>query len=767
MSDSYKRRPVNNNNDNNNGFEGIQIPPTSAAGYQPLRSSAETAKPIGQPYTQLDSQGRTWFNATCYGITIAIFIVLLAVGCVVTGVIVWHRAQEHVETKRCGDITIPESSLCVDVIIGGCGTAGSTAAREISADPSLSVLCIEEGPDWYNLTEVLTIGNFLAYFQSLDGPVANKFYYDYHTTYETGLLGVGPLGPTPGRIHIRGGRGLGGSASFNYMFTFKNVESFWDDWDTIGGSSGTWSGAAMYQVMKELEHFNDHGQYIPDATRGDGSLPTQTWKVDLYPGYSIVGTDQEALMKLIGGSLGLPEYPDSAYNTLGNRLGVYPHIELLRDFDTTSPRLRWSARASFLGPDVMNQATNRGVSPRQLAVEINSTVFDLVSVPTPNGPKFVGVRYKASDGNVKTAYARHTVVATFGVNTAPILQRSGVGPADVLAFANVQPVIVNEHVGQHLTLHLSPIVFAAWPNITSSTYGDPDHIGINAIVLAAEDLSEAAAVPGRESFAMFSFTLGFPGLFLLGGQWATPKSEGSIRIHSKDPFHLPQITTNTLTNPDDMVSLRNFTRNLVYSVQAYDPSVFIIAPDGPTLADDALLDGFFRATITIPDHYYSTCRMSQTAATGVVDNRFRVHGAAGGSLRVCDLQSLPYQSFGNPYAVAIALGSQCGRMVVEEFGSAAAKKELPVRRATAKNDLKHGRRHSTSTKTSRAPPTHAGKAMTDEEMWDMYQHAIEVAIEKLDRERAAKIVTAIKGSPEYKRLEAIYGTTSKKNTKTA
>jgi choline dehydrogenase-like flavoprotein len=750
MSDALKRRPINNDN----VYDGLQIPPS---GYQALRSSAETAtKPIGQPYTALDGQGRTWFNATCYGITVAVFIVLLAVGCVVTGVIVWHSAKEHVETKRCGTIDIPESARCVDVIIGGCGTEGAAVAREVSSDPTLSVLCVEAGPDWYDKPDVRDSSQLLNYL-SLDGQNTNKYFYNIRGGLESGLVSFAFLGPSPARVSVQSGRMLGGYSPVSYEVAFRGASDMWDEWDTLAGSPGTFTGAAMHAVYRDIEYLNAHGHYAADASRGDGTQTTQTVKVDTIPHGAIAGsTDYEMFASFASAALSIPNLGDVSYNSPGSSIGVSPFMELVRDFDTSAPELQWSSRQAFLGPNVMNQQTYHGVSPRQLEVLINSTISDILSIETPNGPRFVGIKYKASNGNTEFAYARKAVVATFGVQSALVLQRSGVGPADVLEEANVKPIIVNDNVGQHLKSRPNPFVVAYWPNVTAAGV-DVDFLGVTSSIIALDDLSPSG-VPGRAAYGVVMFGLA-PEILLLDIVFTNPKSSGSMNISTADPYHAPKVITNALTHPDDLQSLRYVMRHVVDSMSAADPNFFPLTVDAPTLASDVDLDAHLSSTTTLINSWWSSCKMGTSPSNGVVDNRFRVFGAEGGSLRVCDTQVAPNGYLGTPVFPGMALGTVCGRMLVEEYGSTTAAE-------AKKNSFSVPKQKAAHRKHAEKRAHHHTNRMSDETMWDAYQKAIASIREKMPSDRGEKMIMSIMMTSEYKRLEAIYGEAKKKKVPT-
>jgi choline dehydrogenase len=538
---------------------------------------------------------------------------------------------------------------------------------------------------------------------------------------------------------------LGGSSSVNYMLTFRSDQSWWDNFDVNAGSPGTFSGTNMYNVYEDIEYLDDHGHYASNPTRGFGVLPSQTVKVDVKPHNNVNGSEIENGVNLMSTAYGIPAHFNESYNAPGDRLGAYAYSEMLQNFNTSSPELRWSGRFAFAGPDVMDQQTYTGIYPRRSAYLQNATVFRLHSLPTASGPQFVGAQFRGPGNSVHNAYARKTVIMTSGILTPAILQRSGIGPSVTLAEAGVAPVLVNENVGRHLTTHPNYAVIAAWPGFTGVSPDGPGDVNFQPSLL--EDYSPVG-VPGYGAYTVGFVGLG-PGIGISGANYMNAKSEGTYNISSPDPFMYPRIVSNAYTDADDMLSMRDNVRYFINRTTTADPSYFPLNIDATTLNDDTLLDAWLRGPGggDVSDHYFGTARMGTDASTAVVDNQFRVFGAAAGSLRVCDTQVIPFPTHGNPYYAAMALGDVCGNMVAQEFGTRSSLPQVkhPGRQAAAA-EKKNQREPTRAAATARLTPP------SDDALWSYYEAAIAAIGQKLPSNQASSLIAGIKATSDYIRL---------------
>jgi len=307
------------------------------------------------------------------------------------------------------------------------------------------------------------------------------------------------------------------------------------------------------------------------------------------------------------------------------------------------------------------------------------------------GTTVVGVEFRDSTGRLRKAFVTHEVILSAYLNSAAILQRSGIGPADVLASAGITPVLVNENVGQNFQVQGILQLPAFWANMTGTGMG----VG-QTPSLATSMTTDTTGVPTPSNRAFLNFAFGFygvPQVAALGVVQNFPVSKGYVKVNSPDPFMSPQIYTGLLSNSSDVVSYREDVRALILDITAYDPSFLPLTLDNATLYDDTALDAFIRANMEVQYHYHDMTKMGTSAATSVIDARFRVHGMTG--LRVCDNGVIPVTD-GNPSLPVSAIGDICGRLILEDAGSGYARKPNRVPAAAKK-----GARVSTPAK--RAP----------------------------------------------------------------
>ena len=150
-----------------------------------------------------------------------------------------------------------------------------------------------------------------------------------------------------------------------------------------------------------------------------------------------------------------------------------------------------------------------------------------------------------------------------------------------------------------------------------------------------------------------------------------PKSTGTVRLASSDPFDEPVVDLNYLSSESDIVLLRTairFTRQLKEEIVArgYRLVDYIV----PSSDADADIDAFIRRACQTTYHYSSTCRMAPedggpTRGTGgVLDDRLRVHGVRG--LRVADSSAFPRILSTHLAAPTVALAEKCADMIKED-----------------------------------------------------------------------------------------------------
>jgi choline dehydrogenase len=215
--------------------------------------------------------------------------------------------------------------------------------------------------------------------------------------------------------------------------------------------------------------------------------------------------------------------------------------------------------------------------------------------------------------------------------TPQILTLSGIGPAESLEELNIEPVFVNDAVGQNLHDH-------PWVPIVSLIEPTPFDGIRNHLKWTTEAAREIDVVDDVVSLTavMNPAVLNIPGeagsaeAWLLVNVLGKPQSTGYLKVVSTDPQEQPEIHSNYLGDPIDMARMKEAVR-LMYSIATTEPVKSeireVLQPPADALADDATLEAWLHQTVTTTYHATSTCRMGNSVDDGsVVDQRLAVHG---------------------------------------------------------------------------------------------------------------------------------------------
>jgi choline dehydrogenase len=121
------------------------------------------------------------------------------------------------------------------------------------------------------------------------------------------------------------------------------------------------------------------------------------------------------------------------------------------------------------------------------------------------------------------------------------------------------------------------------------------------------------------------------------------RSVGELRLVSADPSVPPRLDFNYLSEPSDLVRLREHARLALEIGQhpAFDAiRAGLLQPTAEDTADDAALDAWIARTISTGHHISCTCRMGPSSdPLAVVDQFGRVYGLE--NLRVIDASIMP------------------------------------------------------------------------------------------------------------------------------
>ncbi|KAK1961261.1 GMC oxidoreductase [Colletotrichum sublineola] len=550
-----------------------------------------------------------------------------------------------------------------DFIIAGGGTAGLVLANRLSESGKQRVLVLEAGPS----PEVVSAYKPPGGNQFLAGTAID---WSFYTTPQEHL---------DNRIlSYHRGRCLGGSSAINGFYYGRGSASVYDDWVKIGNSGWGWSD--VYPLFVKGTRFNapdnhvakgfdvSYKTYEPSAY-GDGPLQIG------FQGY--VPPSGVGFIEAAADALKIPIVKD--YNT-GNSTGVKQgtgHLD--------ANFMRSSSYDSYL-----KQAQGRP----NLDVLYSASVWKINFNNTSGGgkPRAQGVAFMDHpSGIVYEVKANKEVIVSAGAFQSPqLLMVSGVGPSAQLKEFGIEPVHINENIGQHLNDHsVFSIMATSTPEFSTSDmvatysalreaqnefynnatgqYTAPSGITNAFQKLSEDELKKIGAADvvnaglGNQSHIEYLFE----SIFYPGGPtpYYTPRSNetyisltassmvalsrGNVTLRSSSMAEFPKINPNYYAHPADrkiaVASFRYLRKILAHPRMAQftaGPNKGEVSPGAPVTDDDedAIL-AYVRAN-TIPNwHASGTNQMRPEADGGVVDPRLRVYGVDG--LRVVDCSIIP------------------------------------------------------------------------------------------------------------------------------
>ncbi|MBX6742836.1 MAG: GMC family oxidoreductase N-terminal domain-containing protein [Acetobacteraceae bacterium] len=524
-----------------------------------------------------------------------------------------------------------------DYVIVGAGAAGSVLANRLTEDPGVTVCVLEAGPPDRNPFIHIPAG-FI------------KTLFDPSVTWQ---FRTQPTANTGGRaIATVQGRTLGGSSSINGMIYNRGQPADLDNWAQRGNRG--WSYAECLPYYRRSE--NRMG------------LCDETKRGRYEDGIPITDMDwiHPVSEAFIAGcvAMGIPRNPD--YNS-GDQVGVGYFQRAIRN------GRRVSAARAFLKP---------AMSRPNLEVRTNARASAILL----EGKRAVGIRYlTARGGPAREVRARREVILSAGtVNTARLLQVSGIGPAWLLQRLGVPVQHELRGVGENFRDHYaSRIVVRAKPGVTtlnelsrgwrlgaqilrwglrrpSILATAPSHVHVfwkSFEGLDAPDL-QCVFTPGSYAEGKVYILDDYPGM--TAGAWQhRPESTGWVRARGTDVFEDPEIQPNYLSDPMDrrvhLAGMRLVRRML--STPQLAPYVERETLPGPQVqSDDELLD-FARRNGSTTYHLIGTARMGPASdPMAVVDDQLRVHGMQG--LRVVDASIMPNMPSANTYATTLMIAEK-------------------------------------------------------------------------------------------------------------
>jgi len=525
-----------------------------------------------------------------------------------------------------------------DYIIVGAGSSGCVLANRLSADPAVSVLLVESGPDDTSplIRMPRGIGKLLA--------PGNPHVWAYQ---------ISPGGNLPPETWLKG-RAIGGSSSVNGMVYVRGAPMDYDHWAALGCTGWGWN--EMGQRFVALE---DH-ELGAAAWRGAGG----PLRVSVHPAGSPLC---EAVLDAAG-QMGVARSADvNGVDTVAEGGMGYQTI-------TTWHGKRFSAARAFLTP--VRKRANLDVLTETDVLKIRFS-----------GQRASGIEMRGH-GRAKTVDAVREIILSAGaIQTPKLLQLSGIGPAALLRAFGIDVVVDAPNVGRNLREHR---YLSTQYRVTAGSMNDRftglrlagsvlnyllrskgalTHAAheVGGFVKTRPGLDHADAQIGVGLYSMHATDKGIdiekaPGMTILG-YFTRPESQGEIRIQSPDPGMQPSIEANHFSAEIDRISAVSLFRWLRRLGRQSALSKWIVEETAPGPAietdDDILTNAVSLGGTSF--HVSGTARMGSDSES-VVDPQLRVRGVSG--LRVVDTSIMPTLVSGNTNAPAMAIGLRAADFIL-------------------------------------------------------------------------------------------------------
>ncbi|KAK3089543.1 hypothetical protein FSP39_004445 [Pinctada imbricata] len=531
------------------------------------------------------------------------------------------------------------------VIVGG-GTAGSILASRLSENPDVTVLLLEAGgldrdPD-------IKI--------PLLSTLERKTEYDwmYYTVPQQHAMQSAK--EKRGRF-IRG-RILGGTSMVNNMVYMRGSSKKYDDWEKIGGCKG-WGYKDIIPYFLKSEHIDIQ------------HLTTSAYH------------SKKGSLTISDGSSAVKPLAD-VFRRATKQIGVKSNDCNGKDFTghcdhqtTTRDGERVSVTGTFLRPAMERKNLHIGLQSHVTKVLIYNK-------------KAVGVEF-LRNGRKEKVGANKEIILTAGAIASPhILLLSGIGPAEHLNQFKI-PVHEDLPVGEFLQDHISVPVRASINE--SYTLTPPRATSVISKIkykaFGAGPLSSNGAIAGHAllhsnktsssddpdlAFTMFAT---FPELwngfdlnygkqvqkellperngnrnntegFTMMIQLLYPKSSGTLRLKSSNPFDHPEVDPNYLAQEDDTQALirglklfyKMMKTQSFRDVQARPPYTPFSQCSKFKMNSDRYFECLIRHLSVSGNNPIGACRMGEGSdVMSVVDSKLRVKGID--RLRVADASVMP------------------------------------------------------------------------------------------------------------------------------
>ncbi|KAG7040071.1 hypothetical protein JMJ77_0010350 [Colletotrichum scovillei] len=549
-------------------------------------------------------------------------------------------------------------SLEYDFIIVGGGTTGLVLADRLSESGDQRVLVLEAGPD----PHVVAMHEAPGAVEYIAGTAIDWNFYTEPQEYLGGR-----------KLAYHRGRGLGGSSILNGLYYGRGSANVYDHWVQLGNPG--WSWEEVFPKFIKATHFN------PPNNETGYNQRYQTWDPAAYSDGPLEIGFQGFVPP---SSVAFIEACEAVNIPIVADLNTGKNVGVKQGSATINSKYRRSSAY-----DYYKAIANR---PNLLILHdspVQSITFARNATGTPVASGVVFIDH--SLGRHRVISASKEVIVTLGTFQSPqMLMVSGIGPKATLEAFDIEPVAINENVGQHMMDHNVYSISATvvpeasthylmfnTTNVQASqdeyystgkgVYTAPGGITNGFQELSSEQLESIGAGAVIEAGLTNRSTVEF-----LFESFFYPNSPGPTYEPSADGSY---ISITYYSHPADRAiavnafrDARKILAHAAFANMTVGPDHGEVAPGVANIAsddDDAIFE-YVKAT-TVPNwHASGTNRMLPLEDGGVVDPRLRVYGVQG--LRVVDSSIMPTVPDVNIAGPVYMLGENGARLIREDWG---------------------------------------------------------------------------------------------------